>query len=259
VTMIKATGDGHAGGSLSAADIIAALYFGAMRVDPAEPAKPDRDRFVLSKGHACPALYAALARKGFFPAELLSSLRRLNSILQGHPDMKKTPGVDATTGSLGHGIAIGAGMAAAAELQGLEYDVFVLLGDGELDEGLVWESAAVAAQLKLGRLIAFVDNNGLQADGSVAEVSGMTGISRRFSAFGWRTEEIDGHDVAAILAAIDRARASYGSGDGRPTAIVAHTIKGKGVPFMEGEASWHKRVPTDAEYEAAMAALGNAV
>lgn len=256
VTMIKETGDGHAGGSLSAADIVASLYFGAMRIDPARPRKADRDRFVLSKGHACPVLYAALARRGYFSPELLPSLRRFRSSLQGHPDMTKTPGLDATTGSLGHGLAIGSGMAAAVAVQGLDYDVFVLLGDGELDEGLVWESAACAAHLKLSRLIAFVDNNGLQADGPVAAVSGMTEIAARFAAFGWRATEIDGHDVEAILGAVAEARASASGGDSRPTAIVARTIKGKGVPFMEGDPAWHKKVPSDAEYEAAMAALG---
>jgi transketolase len=260
VSMIKEAGDGHAGGSLSAADIIATLYCGAMRIDPSDPRKANRDRFILSKGHSCPALYAALARRGFFPVEFLSSLRRLNSILQGHPDMNKTPGLDATTGSLGHGLAIGAGMAAAASMRGLDYDVFVLLGDGELDEGLIWESASCAAHRRLGHLIAFVDNNGLQADGSVTEVSGMTNIAARFAAFGWRTEEIDGHDVGAILGAIERARESARpGGEERPTVIIAHTIKGKGVPFMEGDPSWHKRVPTDAEYAAAMAALGSGI
>lgn len=254
ITMVKLSGDGHIGGSLSAADIIATLYFGVMRIDPADPRKADRDRFILSKGHACPALYAALARRGYFSPELLPSLRSLGSPLQGHPDMKKTPGLDATSGSLGHGIALASGMVAAARIQGLDYHVFVLLGDGELNEGLVWESAACAAKLGSSRLIAFADCNGLQADGLVEKVSGMTGIAARFSAFGWRTEEIDGHDVEAILGAVERARMAVGTE--LPTAIIAHTVKGKGVPFMEGDGAWHKRVPSDAEYEAAMAALG---
>jgi transketolase len=252
VTMIHEAGDGHPGGSLSAADIVAALYFGVMRIDPARPSWSDRDRFVLSKGHACPVLYAALARRGYFEPAILPTLRSLGSPLQGHPDMRKTPGVDMSTGSLGHGISLGAGMAAAGRLQGRAFEVFVLTGDGELNEGIAWEGAASAARLGLDRLHVFVDNNGWQSDGRVEDVSGMTGIACRFADFGWHVQEIDGHDPAAILAAVEADRAA----PGRPHAVVARTVKGKGVPFMEGDNSWHKRVPTAAELAAALAALG---
>lgn len=252
VTMIHRAGDGHPGAALSAADIVATLYFGVLRVDPARPGWPDRDRFVLSKGHACPVLYAALARRGYFDPALLPTLRTLGSPLQGHPDMRKTPGVDMTTGSLGHGISLGAGMAAAGRLQGRSFEVFVVTGDGELNEGLCWEGAVSAARLGLDRLHVFVDNNGWQSDGRVEDVSGMTGIARRFEAFGWHVQEIDGHDPAAILAAVEADRAV----PGRPHAIVARTVKGKGVPFMEGDNSWHKRVPTAGELAEALKALG---
>ena len=250
--MIHRAGDGHPGAALSAADIVATLYFGVMRVDPVRPDWSDRDRFVLSKGHACPVLYAALARRGYFDPALLPTLRSLGSPLQGHPDMRKTPGVDMTTGSLGHGISLGAGMAAAGRLQGRSFEVFVVTGDGELNEGLAWEGAVSAARLGLDRLHVFVDNNGWQSDGRVEDVSGMTGIARRFEAFGWHVQEIDGHDPAAILAAVEADRAA----PGRPHAVVARTVKGKGVPFMEGDNSWHKRVPTAAELAEALKALG---
>jgi transketolase len=252
VTMIHRAGDGHPGGALSAADIVATLYFAVMRVDPARPRWPDRDRFVLSKGHACPVLYAALARRGYFDPAILPTLRTLGSPLQGHPDMRKTPGVDMTTGSLGHGISLGSGMAAAGRLQGRTFEVFVVTGDGELNEGLAWEGAASAARLALDRLHVFVDNNGWQSDGRVEDVSGMSGIARRFEAFGWHVQEIDGHDHAAIVAAVEAGRAA----PGRPHAVVARTVKGKGVPFMEDDNSWHKRVPTAAELAEALAALG---
>jgi transketolase len=254
VTMIHRAGDGHPGAALSAADIVATLYFGVMRIDPARPDWPDRDRFVLSKGHACPVLYAALARRGYFDPALLPTLRSLGSPLQGHPDMRKTPGVDMTTGSLGHGISLGAGMAAAGRLQDRRFEVYVVTGDGELNEGLAWEAAVSAARMGLDRLHVFVDNNGWQSDGRVEDVSGMTGIARRFEAFGWHVQEIDGHDPAAIIAALEADRAA----PGRPHAVVARTVKGKGVPFMEGDNSWHKRVPTAAELAEALQALGGA-
>jgi transketolase len=252
VTMIRESGDGHAGGSLSAADIVAALYFSVMRVDPADPRKADRDRFILSKGHACPVLYAALARRGYFSPDILSTLRTLGSPLQGHPDMNKTPGVDMTAGSLGHGIGIGSGMATASRMLGSDFRVYALLGDGELNEGLVWESAISAVRLKADRLCAIVDNNGFQGDGRIEEVSGMRDIGARFASFGWHVRDIDGHDMGQILDALAEAATVKG----RPSMIVAKTVKGKGVPFMENENAWHKKVPTLAEHAAAMEALG---
>ena len=251
-SMIHRCGDGHPGAALSIADLLAALYFHILRVDPKNPEWPQRDRFILSKGHACPAYYAALAERGFFPTEWLPTLRRLGSPLQGHPVMKKTPGVDMTTGSLGHGIPIGAGMAAAGRLAGLDYFVYVITGDGELNEGLVWEAAQSAAHMRLSRLIAFIDNNGWQSGGLVKDVSGMINIGPRFAAFGWHTQEIDGHDFDQILEAVEKAQADTE----RPSVIVAKTIKGKGIPFTENDNSWHKRVPTKEELEAALDYLG---
>lgn len=251
VEMVYRSGDGHPGGALSCADIVAALYFSVLRVDPKNPRRPDRDRFLLSKGHSCPVLYAALARRGYFSPDLLPTLRRLGSPLQGHPDMNKTPGIDMTSGSLGHGISIGTGMAVAARLTGHDYRVYVVLGDGELNEGLVWESAMSAVHQKARNLTAFVDHNGLQSDGTVREVSGTEDIAGRFASFGWNALTIDGHDMAAILAAVEAARAEKE----RPTLIVARTVKGKGVPFMENNGAWHKKVPTDREYAEAMEAL----
>lgn len=250
LTMVHLAGEGHPGPALSAADIVAALYFEVLRIDPAHPGWPQRDRFVLSKGHACPVVYAALARRGYFDLALLPTLRSLGSLLQGHPVMGKPPGVDMTTGSLGHGLAIGAGMGLAGRMKGLEYHVFVLMGDGELNEGLVWEAAQAAANHGLRRLIAFVDHNGYQSGGRVEEVSGIGRIASKFAAFGWHTQEIDGHDIAQILAAVEAAKR-----DPRPSVIVARTVKGKGVPFMEGDNSWHKRAPTKEELERAIGFL----
>ena len=252
-TMIHQCGDGHPGAALSIADLITALYFHVLRVDPKNPDWPERDRFILSKGHACPVYYAALARRGFFPVEWLPTLRRLGSPLQGHPVMNKTPGVDMTTGSLGHGIPIGAGMAAAGRLAGRNYFVYVITGDGELNEGIVWEAAQSAAHMRLGRLIAFVDHNGWQSGGYVKDVSGFTNIGPAFAAFGWHTQEIDGHDFDQILDAVAEAQANTV----RPSVIVARTVKGKGIPFTENDNSWHKRVPTRAELEAALKHLEN--
>jgi len=247
-SMIHHCGDGHPGAALSIADLITALYFKVLRVDPKNPEWPARDRFILSKGHACPVYYAALARRDFFPVEWLPTLRKLGSPLQGHPVMKKTPGVDMTTGSLGHGIPIGAGMAAAGRLAKLDYFTYVITGDGELNEGIVWEAAQSAAHMKLGRLIAFVDNNGWQSGGYIKDVSGLQNIAAPFAAFGWHTQEIDGHDFTQILDAIELAQAETE----RPSLIVAHTIKGKGIPFTENDNSWHKRVPTKAELASAL-------
>ncbi len=250
LTMVHQAGDGHPGPALSAADIVAVLYFEVLRIDPARPGWPQRDRFILSKGHACPVVYAALARRGYFDPALLRTLRSLGSILQGHPVLGKTPGIDMTTGSLGHGLAVGAGMALAGRMKGLDYHVFVVLGDGELNEGIVWEGAQIAANQKAGRLIAFVDHNGFQSGGLLKDVSGMGEIAAKFAAFGWHTQDIDGHDIAEILTAVDAAKA-----DPRPSLIVARTVKGKGVPFMERDNSWHKRVPTEEELEAAIGFL----
>jgi len=252
LTMIHLAGDGHPGPALSIADLVAALYFNILRIDPANPRWSERDRFLLSKGHSCPVLYAALARRGFFPLSLLPTFRSLGTILQGHPDMKSTPGVDMTTGSLGHGIAIGSGMAAAGRFLGTDCRVYVIVGDGELNEGICWEGIIAAAHLGLDRLTVFVDNNGYQSSGPVRDVSGLDGIGSRFAAFGWHCQEINGHDFEQILEAEARAREETA----RPSVIVAATVKGKGVPFMEGDNSWHKRVPDAEELRAALRALG---
>lgn len=253
VTAVHLAGDGHPGPALSIADLIAALYFRILKINPEQPRWPDRDRFLLSKGHACPAMYSALARRGFFSPDLLPTLRSLGSILQGHPEMKVTPGVDMTTGSLGHGMGIGAGMAAAGRLQGKDYRVYVITGDGELNEGICWEAAQSAAHLELGHLTVFVDFNGFQSGGTLQEVSGMERIGEKFEAFGWHVQTIDGHDFEQIIDAESAARLETR----RPSAVVAKTIKGKGVSFIEGDNSWHKRVPTAAELEVALTELGD--
>jgi Transketolase, N-terminal subunit len=252
VTMIYQAGDGHPGPSLSAADIVTALYFKVLNVRPEQPDWRDRDRFVLSKGHACPAVYAALARRGYFSTDLYPTLRKLHSTLQGHPDMTKTPGVDMTSGSLGNGLSTGLGMALAARAQGRDYRTYVLCGDGELGEGVVWEAALAAAKYKVNALTLFIDNNGMQSGGPVPKVGGIVALPEKWRAFGWNVLEIDGHDMAAILAAVEEAKA-YKEG---PTAVIAHTVKGKGVPYMENNNAWHKGVPSDEQYEAAMRALG---
>ena len=250
VTMIHLAGDGHPGPALSVADLMTALYFKVMRVNPADPKWEARDRFILSKGHACPALYAALARRGF-RRMCCPTLRRLGSILQGHPDMKKTPGIDSTSGSLGNGVSIGLGMVLAGRVNRQEYFTYVITGDGEIQEGVVWEAAMAAVHYKAGRLIVFVDNNGQQSGGPVCRVSGLYPVLPKWEAFGWHCQEIDGHDLRAILAAIERAQAETD----RPSCIVAHTVKGKGIPFMEADNSWHKRVPTKDELDRALAVL----
>lgn len=251
VTMVHLAGDGHPGPAMSVADIVAALYFRLMRVNPADPLWEGRDRFVLSKGHACPTLYAALARRGFFSPDCLPSLRSLGSILQGHPVMRKTPGVDSTSGSLGNGISIGLGMALAGRVTQQDYFTYVIAGDGEIQEGIVWEAAMAAVHYKVGRLIVFVDHNGQQSGGPIREVSGLGAILPKWEAFGWHCQEIDGHDLRAICAAVERAQAE----PERPSCILARTVKGKGIPFMEADNSWHKRVPTKDELERALAAL----
>lgn len=238
--MTAAAGSGHPGGSLSAADVVACLYFDTLRLDPERPDWPERDRFVLSKGHAAPVLYAALALRGFFPRELVDSLRKLGSPLQGHPHMRATRGVEVSTGSLGQGLSMACGIAAAGKLDVAAWRVYCLLGDGETQEGQVWEAAAAASHFKLDNLTALIDYNGLQIDGPVSTVMGVEPVRARWEAFGWRVLEVDGHDVAAILGALDVARETRG----QPTMIVCHTVKGKGVSFMEGRAEWHGKAPT---------------
>jgi len=248
VEMVYLAKDGHPGPALSITDIVASLYGSIMRIDPTRPDWEERDRLILSKGHACPAVYSALARKGYFKPELLSTLRALDSILQGHPVMKKTPGIDMTSGSLGNGLSIGLGMALASVYTKKNFDVFVIMGDGELQEGIVWEGITAAAKYGSAHLIVFVDQNNWQSGGTCKEVGGGLPIRTRFESFGWHCQEIDGHDICAILEAVKVARTETG----RPSMILAKTIKGKGVPFMENENSWHKRVPTKEQYEEAM-------
>ena len=255
VTMIHKAGDGHPGPALSATDLITALYFHIMNVNPKNPGWEDRDRFILSKGHGCPALYAALARKGYFSRSELVGLRSLESFLQGHPDMHKTPGIDSTSGSLGNGVSIGLGMTLAGRYLGKDYFTYVITGDGEIEEGVVWEAAMAAKKYKAGKLIVFVDNNGIQSGGSVENVSGLNPILPKWEAFGWHCQEIDGHNFADILQATEKAKANTE----QPSLILAHTIKGQGVPFMIGDNSWHKRVPTKEQYEEAMRALGGEI
>lgn len=258
VEMIAEAGSGHPGGSLSAADIVATLYFGdVIKHDPANPDWAERDRFILSKGHAAPVLYAALAEAGYFGRDHLLTLRKLGSMLQGHPDSKKTPGVEVSTGSLGQGLSISAGLAAG--LRGGEFPepahddrtVYCLLGDGEIQEGQVWEGAMFAAHEKLANLVAIVDHNGLQIDGACTEVMCLGGVAAKFTAFDWHVLEIDGHDVAAVREALLAAKA-YSEG---PVMIVAHTIKGKGVSFMEGEAGWHGKAPSPEQVAIAISEL----
>jgi transketolase len=252
VRMIHLAGDGHPGPSLSVADIVAALYFEVMHIDPKNPQWEDRDRLVLSKGHSCPAVYAALARRGYFSAEQLPGLRSLESMLQGHPDMNKTPGIDTTSGSLGNGISIGLGMALAGRIKGRKYYTYVITGDGELEEGVVWEAMMAAEHYRLGRLITIIDNNEMQSGGPVEKISGLYPLLPKLQAFGWHCQEIDGHNFAEILDSIKQAQAE----EERPSIILAHTVKGQGVPFMIGDNSWHKRVPTERELKEAISALG---
>ncbi len=241
--MITKAESGHTGGSLSIADLLALLWFHEMRVDPANPKMADRDRFVLSKGHGAPCLYAALAERGYFPKEELWHLRQAGAMLQGHPDMKHTPGVDMTTGSLGQGFSAACGMALAAKMDRAPWRVYAVLGDGELEEGQIWEAAMLAAHYKLDHLTAFVDNNGLQIDGKITDVMSSVPIDKKFEAFGWHVIGADGHDIAALHAAIEEAKETTG----RPTMIVMKTVKGKGVPEIEGQAGWHGKAPSAEE------------
>ncbi len=242
---------GHPGGSLSICDLLAYLYNGEMSIDASNPRMEDRDRFVLSKGHAAPALYATLALKGFFPVEDLKTLRKSDSYLQGHPNMNKIPGVDMSTGSLGQGISAAVGMALGAKLDKKDFRVYTVLGDGEIEEGEVWEAAMFAANRGLDNLVAVVDYNGLQIDGTVEEVNSPYPIADKFKAFKWNVVEIDGHDFDAIESALENARATKGV----PTCIVMKTIKGKGVSYMENAVGWHGKAPNTEEYEQAMTEL----
>lgn len=251
IDMIYKAQSGHPGGSLSCTDILTALYFDTMKIDPKDPKNPSRDRFILSKGHACPAWYACLAMKGFFGIEHLDTLRKYGSILQGHPDMKKTPGIDMTTGSLGHGASVALGMALEGRMVGAGYRVFCVLGDGELDEGIVWEAALCAAKYRLGNLIYIVDYNHLQIDGTTDEVMPLEPLSDKFVSFGFRVLQINGNSMKEILDALDSVQ-SYIL---KPTCIIAKTTKGKGISFMENSREWHGKAPNAEEYKSAMIEL----
>ena len=254
IEAVHSAKSGHPGGSLSAADIFTYLYFEELNVDPKDPQKSDRDRFVLSKGHTAPGLYSALAHKGFFPVEDLITLRHVGSYLQGHPDMKGIPGIDMSSGSLGQGVSAAVGMAIAAKLSGDDYRVYTLLGDGEIQEGQVWEAAMLAAHWKLDNLVLIVDNNNLQIDGAVDEVNSPYPIDKKFEAFNCHAINIDGNDFDQIDAAFKEAKTIKG----QPTVIIAKTIKGKGVSFMENNASWHGSAPNDEQFEVAMKDLEKA-
>ena len=251
VTAVHSAKAGHPGGSLSAADIFTYLYFEEMNIDPKEPKKADRDRFVLSKGHTAPGLYSVLAQRGYFPVEDLKTLRHTGSYLQGHPDMKHIPGVDMSSGSLGQGISAAVGMAIAGKLDNADYRVYTLLGDGEIQEGQVWDAAMLAAHKKLDNLVVIVDNNNLQIDGAIDEVNSPYPIDKKFEAFNFHVINIDGNDFDQIDAAFKEAKTVKGC----PTAIIAKTIKGKDVSFMENQAGWHGKAPNDEEYAVAMADL----
>ena len=250
--MIHKAQSGHPGGSLSVAEFITACYFRDMDLDPKDPKWPDRDRFVLSKGHVCPAQYAVLAMRGFFPMEELDTLRKEGSMLQGHPDMKKCPGIDISTGSLGQGLACGVGMAIAAKLDQKSYRVFVAVGDGECNEGEIWEACQTAYKYQLDNLVVFVDYNNLQLDGACDEIMPPIDLGAKFRAFGFDVYEINGNDMGQMVAALDLAEAVK---NGRPKCIFGHTIKGKGVSFMENQCGWHGVAPNDQEYQQAMAEL----
>ena len=251
IKAVHSAKSGHPGGSLSAADIYTYLYFEEMNIDPADPKKADRDRFVLSKGHTAPGYYSALAHRGFFPVEDLTTLRKVGSYLQGHPDMKHIPGVDMSSGSLGQGVSAAVGMAISAKLSGDDYRVYTLLGDGEIQEGQVWEAAMLAAHRKLDNFVLIVDNNNLQIDGEIGKVNSPYPIDKKFEAFNFHVINIDGHNFEEIEAAFKEAREVKG----QPTAIIAKTVKGKGVSFMEDKASWHGAAPNDEQFAVAMADL----
>lgn len=242
---------GHPGGSLSIADLLSLLYFEVMNVDPKNPRKEDRDRLVLSKGHTAPALYSALAEKGFFPVEDIATFRKIDSYLQGHPDMNKVPGIDMSTGSLGQGVSVAGGMALAAKLDKKDYRVYSILGDGELEEGQVWEQAMFAPHYKLDNLTIFIDNNGLQIDGDITKVMNPTPIDKKFEAFGWNVILADAHDIIGLYDAIEQAKACKD----KPTAVIMTSVKGKNVSFMENQAGWHGVAPNEEQYNSAIAEL----
>lgn len=251
LTMIHEAKSGHPGGALSIADIVTVLYFDEMRIEPENPKWPERDRLVLSKGHTCPVVYAALAMRGYFDFDHIHSLRKLDSILQGHPDMKKTPGLDMTSGSLGQGLSAGVGMALGAKLDKLPSRVFVILGDGEVQEGQVWEAAMTAAKYKLDNLVAVVDCNNLQVDGFCSEIMPVEPLDKKWAAFGWEVIKIDGHDMEQVVAALAQARQT----EGKPVCILAKTVKGKGVSYMENVCEWHGIAPDHEQYVRAMSEL----
>lgn len=251
LTEVFSASSGHPGGSLSIVEILTSLYYDEMNIDPANPHMEDRDRFVLSKGHACPALYAVLAEKGFFPKEELKKFRQVDSILQGHPDMKKVSGVDMSTGSLGQGLSAACGMAMSSKMYSSPWNVYAIVGDGEVQEGIIWEAAMSAANYKLDNLAVFLDSNGLQIDGRVEDVMDIGLINDKFKAFGWNVIEIDGHDFDQIFAALDMFKETVG----KPTMIIAKTVKGKGVSFMENLAKWHGSAPNEEQYNEAMKEL----
>ena len=251
ITMIYKAGSGHPGGSLSVIDILVVLYYKIMNIDSGNCLDPERDRLVLSKGHACPALYAVLADKGFFPRSFLDTLRKVDSPLQGHPDMRKTPGIEISTGSLGQGLSAANGMALAARLDKSQRRTYVILGDGEVQEGQIWEAAMSSAHYRLDNLTAFLDYNGLQIDGWTRDVKSPDPIVDKWRSFAWNVLEVDGHDYASLLEAVGRAHAYRGA----PTMIIAHTVKGKGVSFMENQMDWHGQAPNKDEYERALADL----
>lgn len=248
IQMTGAAGSGHPGGSLSAADIMTVLYFRQMNYKAEDPSWEERDRFVLSKGHGCPALYAALAEAGFFPSKKLMTLRKLGSILQGHPDMRRTPGVEMSSGSLGLGFSTAVGMALAAKMDKKKYNVYSMIGDGESQEGIIWESAMFAAHHKLDNLIVFLDNNGLQIDGACCDIVDIEPLDKKWEAFGWHTFKIDGHDLTQITQSLDEAVKIKG----KPVMIIAKTVKGKGVSFMENEVEWHGVAPSIEEVKKAL-------
>ena len=252
---VHTAASGHIGGSLSVADILTVLYFETMQVDPKDPKNPDRDRLVLSKGHTTPALYAALALRGYFPQEELKLFRSIQGHFSGHPDMVHVPGVDMSTGSLGQGISAAVGMAVAGKLDKKDYRVYTVLGDGEIEEGQVWEAAMSAAKYGLDNLTAIVDVNGLQIDGKTADVMPSEPLDKKFEAFNWNVIKVDGHDVAAIAEALEKAKTCKG----KPTVLLAKTVKGKGVSFMENDAGWHGKAPNDEQYEKAQAELQAAI
>ncbi len=254
VEMTGAAGSGHPGGSLSAIDMLTVLYFSEMKHFPSDPGRPERDRFVLSKGHGCPALYAVLAMTGYFPEEELITLRKLGSILPGHPCMLKTPGVEMSTGSLGQGLSAANGMALASRLDGIDNRIYVMMGDGEQQEGQVWESAMTAAHYKLDNLVGIIDYNGMQIDGTVDEVMAIAPLAEKWKAFGWEVFEIDGHDMGEILGALENARTVTG----KPVMIVARTVKGKGVSFMEHNLKFHGNAPKEEEVATALGELDQA-